>query len=280
LFLDFWHERLPDARYVVLYRHPIEVVLSLMRRAGEFGETFAPLVGLRAWEVYNRRLLSFVERYPERCFVAQVPALTLDLPGFVKQVAAAFDLPLLGGDGSDLFLPSELATGADAPATRPLWEWLLPDAMAIYRRLEERSAVAPPAPAKAPTGALVGDLIRHDLAPLALQETGAQGAVAHLEALFEARLVEERRAAEASIEGVQDQLREVRGQLREAADESAALRRRLAEGEALYAAAAARRDEIAWTLAEIERSRTFGLVAAWWSFTSRFRRLPGPDGSR
>src|SRR6187402_1642015 len=32
LFLDFWHQLLPDGRFLFVFRHPIEVLLSLLRR--------------------------------------------------------------------------------------------------------------------------------------------------------------------------------------------------------------------------------------------------------
>src|SRR5262245_47709561 len=35
LFLEFWDQQLPDASYLFVYRHPMAVLLSLLRR-GEF----------------------------------------------------------------------------------------------------------------------------------------------------------------------------------------------------------------------------------------------------
>ena len=52
------------------------------------------------------------------------------------------------------------------------------------------------------------------------------------------------------------------------------LRRRLAEAERLHRNAADRRDELSATLTEIERSRSFALVARWWRIAGRLRR-PG-----
>ena len=62
LFLDFWQALLPGARFLFLYRHPVEVALSLRRRFTDPEVQLDPWVGIRAWELYNRRLLSFFEQ--------------------------------------------------------------------------------------------------------------------------------------------------------------------------------------------------------------------------
>lgn len=67
LFLDFWHQFLPQARFLFVYRHPLEVLISLVRR----GHDALPglLEGLQAWCSYNTRLADFYERHPTTCLL-------------------------------------------------------------------------------------------------------------------------------------------------------------------------------------------------------------------
>lgn len=135
LFLDLWERLLPQARYLFLYRHPIDVALSLWRRNTDPELRDDPWIVLRAWELYNRRLLAFRDRHPERCFVAHAPALAADLGGFLRRLASKLDLPLGGGAFRALYDPEELAPSCQPP--RPAWGVLLPEALALYDRLEE-----------------------------------------------------------------------------------------------------------------------------------------------
>lgn len=135
LFLDLWDGLLPRARYLFLYRHPVDVALSLWRRNTEVELREDPWLAFRAWELYNRRLLALRDRYPERCFVAHAPALAADLPGFVRRVAAKLALPLQDGDFHALYDAEELAPSCQPP--RPAWETLILEALALYGRLEE-----------------------------------------------------------------------------------------------------------------------------------------------
>jgi hypothetical protein len=256
LFLDFWGELLPQANFLFLYRHPLDVVLSLQRRAVELGEPFDPASGLRSWEVHNRRVLAFCERHPQRSFLAEVPALTADLPGFVRRLAETFGLDLRADGSEALFAPGELRGTAAAGGLRLLVSAIAPGAEALFRQLQARADVV----AEGAVGAATGEARGRD------QE------LAVLAKLFESQAAAERES------GAQA-LRLLQGELANALGEAAELGRRLAAAESLYASAASRRDELSETLTTIERSRTFGIVAAWWWLTGRFRRSSGPGTS-
>lgn len=73
LMLDFWAELLPDARYLLVYRLPWDVADSILRlNAPVFAEH--PDYPLRIWAFYNRHLLGFYAKYPERCILLNVNA--------------------------------------------------------------------------------------------------------------------------------------------------------------------------------------------------------------
>lgn len=233
LFLDLWERLLPQARYLFLYRHPVDVALSLWRRNTDPELRQDPWLALRAWELYNRRLLALRDRHPERCFVAHAPALAADFSGFLQRLAAKLDLPLRGGDFRALYDPEELAPSCQPP--RPAWEELIPEALALYGRLEE-IADLPSAGEPAANGR---------------QRSLLQGSETLLYMLLEAR---------------QGDSLETRRELARLRCQEEELRQRL------EAAA-----EEAQVLQEIERSRSFALVRAWWWLR---RRLAGGSQSR
>lgn len=72
LFLDFWHELLPHARFVFLYRAPWEVIDSLFRRR-DFPFFWSPALALEIWIHYNARLLEFARRVP--CSVTSIDSV-------------------------------------------------------------------------------------------------------------------------------------------------------------------------------------------------------------
>jgi hypothetical protein len=59
LFLNFWGEVIQDLRYLLLIRHPLTVVDSLLRRDHEKHISRNPINGLKVWSVYNQQILKF-----------------------------------------------------------------------------------------------------------------------------------------------------------------------------------------------------------------------------
>ena len=58
LFLDFWSNLLPNAKYIFVYRSPWEVVDSLFRRGDSLFQT-APETAIKTWINYNQKILDF-----------------------------------------------------------------------------------------------------------------------------------------------------------------------------------------------------------------------------
>lgn len=243
LFLDLWDRLLPRARYLFLYRHPVDVALSLWRRNTDPELRRDRWQALRAWELYNRRLLAFRDRHPERCFVAHAPGFAADLPGFLRRLAARLDLPLRGGNFHALYDAEELA-----PSCRPsrfAWEELIPEALTLYDRLEE-----------------IADLPSSE-EPVASgrQLSMVQGSENLLYKLLKTNHDEE---IEAKLELARLQPELARLKLQEEE-----LRQRLgaAEEEARV---------LRQVLEEIEGSRSYSLIRAWWRLR---RHLTGPQRS-
>ena len=91
LFLDFWNEQLPNVRFVFVFRHPLQVLLSLLRRS-EFDNRPVLTAGLQAWQTYNASIKSFYDRYPDRCLLVHVDSLTSQIDHFARLVRQKLQL--------------------------------------------------------------------------------------------------------------------------------------------------------------------------------------------
>jgi GT2 family glycosyltransferase len=87
--LEFWAGLAPEARFVLVYRYPWEVADSMQRlRDGIFRAK--PGFAHPIWRRYNRDLLAFKRRYPERCLLVSANVLATEPERFPEALAAAF----------------------------------------------------------------------------------------------------------------------------------------------------------------------------------------------
>ena len=93
LFLNFWRELCPDARYVFLFRNPWCVVDSLYRRGDDFFRN-QPEYALACLSYYNRELLAFCQTLPDRCLLAKVEWVFENPSGFVDAVVRKLGIKL------------------------------------------------------------------------------------------------------------------------------------------------------------------------------------------
>jgi glycosyltransferase involved in cell wall biosynthesis len=133
LFLDFWADAFPDARFVFVYRDPSCVAASLLSR-GDL-RTYSPSVPRQAWlalcvwTVYNRRMLAFVRRSPSRAALVRVVEDLDDQGGRrLDEVVRAWELALDSIRFCDVRSPGELLESA------PRWLRALARAHAGARR--------------------------------------------------------------------------------------------------------------------------------------------------
>lgn len=141
LFLDLWSRLLPGARYVFSYRHPVEVVLSLLRRGAHFDleVLMHPLAGFRAWQVYNELILDFHLRHPDTCFLGEIHGITTDIAAFVDKAAAKLGLPLENRGTGALFHGTELRSMALSAEAMSAFDEMLPEVAAVYQSLEREA---------------------------------------------------------------------------------------------------------------------------------------------
>lgn len=169
LFLDFWREHLPDARFLFVYRPPLEVLMSLVRR-GQFRD-LGLMDGLAAWRVYNTQVAAFCARYPERTFLCSTHESVEHIAEFNGLLKQKFDLCLELGPtaGEEFYRPEYLRRLPPWRELGQLVQLIDPDAIELHTRLDEQadlpSTPREPEPAPASVRALL-DFARALPAPL------------------------------------------------------------------------------------------------------------------
>ncbi len=144
LFLDFWHELLPGARYVFVYRHPFEVLLSLVRR-GDFHNHPALTAGLSAWLVYNRQVLAFRDQHPNECLLAHIDGVVAAIDRFAELLRSKLhiDCEVDGATLEGLYHPSELKRTPLPANISAVLPPLFPGLLDLYQQLNEAADVPP-----------------------------------------------------------------------------------------------------------------------------------------
>lgn len=156
LFLDLWRDLLPDARFLLMFRRPWEVVDSLYRR-GETAFHHNPAFALDIWLHYNRLLRDFAARHPEATLVCEAAQAVADPRGLCDAIRRRLGVPL--GDPPDCYDPTLLRQ--DVNGGRPaLLAAMCPEAITLYRQLQ---GLAGSSPANSPEPA------EFDTAPAALR---------------------------------------------------------------------------------------------------------------
>jgi hypothetical protein len=68
LFLDLWRDVLgDDGRFVFVFRAPLAVLDSLLRRAANESVTDKPELALVMWRIYNTEMVRFSSDHPDAC---------------------------------------------------------------------------------------------------------------------------------------------------------------------------------------------------------------------
>ena len=98
IFLNFWSNLLPNAKFLFIYRSPWEVIDSLYRR-GDRPFYDVPEFALEIWTAYNQKILNFRLQYPEKCLLVNLNSITKNTHTLIKNIQKKFsiflDLPNL-----------------------------------------------------------------------------------------------------------------------------------------------------------------------------------------
>ncbi len=177
LCLASWRRLLPAARYLLIYRHPVDVVLSLMRRGAEAEVMVDPVLGLSAWDRTNQSLLDFYRRHPGDCLLCDIHGVLEDVDGFLEVVQKLLGMSLQTRGSrrrgwprapgrSPSVADSDRLLGQIAPETRRILAGLNAEADMPCRDLQE-TAAGDSAPAALQTAAerVMADGALRDRAP-------------------------------------------------------------------------------------------------------------------
>ncbi|MFK7802343.1 MAG: sulfotransferase [Anaerolineae bacterium] len=136
LFLEPWQKILGNkARFIFVYRHPAEVVLSLMKR--EHHEILInPLLGLKTWQIYNQSILDFCKNHPEVSALINISAITDNFDQLKTILTKKLEIKLDFNSTDEIYAPGELNQLTFTESTSATFDKISPDSQAIFNELE------------------------------------------------------------------------------------------------------------------------------------------------
>jgi hypothetical protein len=140
LFLDFWHHLIPKLHCIFLFRAPWEVVDSLFRR-GDVNYLNNPNMAVRVWLNYNRAVLAFQNRHPERCLLVESYAVAQDPSCLIEAIARKFGHHF--GPIGDLYDEKIYSHHTSSQHQSVLAHWF-PETLELYEELRGKAEVAGP----------------------------------------------------------------------------------------------------------------------------------------
>ncbi len=133
VLLDFWDRRLPEARYVFVYRSPWDVADS-MQRLGADVFLRHPEYAYRIWRYYNRALLAFARRNPGRAFIVNAGAVMREPQKLLELVQSRFGIELDATGIEEVADPSLMMSAC--PGVPRIAAAVHPDCLELLRELE------------------------------------------------------------------------------------------------------------------------------------------------
>jgi len=140
LFLNFWVDLLPEAKFILVYRSPWEVVDSLYRRGGENDTIFFshPDLAVKLWIHYNQKILNFYDRFPDRCILTSVYSIANQLEKNIEAINHKFQVAL-ANPAPDIFERSLLRVQEANVHRATLVAYYFPEALNIYQELNAKA---------------------------------------------------------------------------------------------------------------------------------------------
>ncbi len=138
LFLDFWTELLPEARFILVYRTPWEVVDSLFRR-GDTIFQHNPNFAIKIWNAYNRAVIDFYDRYEARSIILRVEDIISNRLEAIEAINHKFGLHL--GTPDNLFDRSLFKSYGASSYRATVVKQYFPEAFDLYLQLHRRRQV-------------------------------------------------------------------------------------------------------------------------------------------
>ncbi len=141
LFVDFWMDLLPSARGLVIYRHPLEVFVSFVKRR-DWEAVSDPSLVFKTYAIYNEALLQRIDHEPDRFAIISDAAFSnLDR---LEEVIRNFLSMKQRSPGDKGFHAEEYTRLPISRTLHNLFAKLYPDAFAAFEALQEKSRIKRP----------------------------------------------------------------------------------------------------------------------------------------
>jgi hypothetical protein len=136
LFLDFWQRLIPDMKVICLYRHPLEICISLFSR----GDGFADLGGVfRAFQHRMGKALAFKQDSPEQMLLCNIHQVIAAPDQLEQMVYRHLKVPIEGLAANlwQSFAPQAFSSFSASTGTLIKFYQLFPETADLFERLEE-----------------------------------------------------------------------------------------------------------------------------------------------
>lgn len=135
LFLELWHQLLPDAYFIFVYRSPWEVIDSLYRRATDSSLNQHPEMAARLWIHYNKKILDFYQNNSAHCLLANVYKIGNNSSAFIQAIHEKFQINL-SHPSQEQFEPDLLVNDILGTSRPQLIKHCFPESIDLYLQLE------------------------------------------------------------------------------------------------------------------------------------------------
>lgn len=132
LFLDFWSELIPDAKYIFVYRSPWEVVDSLFRRGDAFFQT-SPETAITTWHSYNQKIVDFCQKTSQPWILLRIEDVINNPQFVINSVNQKLELNLRSPH--DLYDDSLFKKDTVNPYKAKLVQKYFPQELKLYSQL-------------------------------------------------------------------------------------------------------------------------------------------------
>ncbi|NER26505.1 MAG: glycosyltransferase, partial [Symploca sp. SIO1C4] len=136
LFLNFWHDLIPEAKFLLVYRSPWEVIDSLYRRSDEvFYKN--PNLAVDIWVNYNQAIIDFYDKFPEQCVILNIKQIALSSTILLETVTNK--LKISTGSVASLYEEALLNDQISSSHRSTLIKHHFTEAFDLYQQLNARA---------------------------------------------------------------------------------------------------------------------------------------------
>ena len=138
LFLEFWKTLLPEAKFLLIYRSPWEVIDSLYRR-GDGAFLNNPNLAINLWCSYNETILNFYNKHSDSCILSEIDYIIQNDQDFLELIKNKLSIPLQKAGLSKLYDSSLFHKSQFNTHRFTIIQKYFEEAIDIYNRLHQNS---------------------------------------------------------------------------------------------------------------------------------------------